>query len=452
MKYPRLYREFKSHHWAMDARQIETIKSILLSDSNEDIDYNLFHAKKQDELAAMSLLFGSPVDGSSYASKYSNIGIMTIYGPIVPRASWFDDISGAVSVSNLTRDFEILESDESIDAILMIYDSPGGAVTGISDFADKIKNSSKTVYSHVVGMAASAAYWLASQADLVLASDTSEIGSIGVVATIYDDSKALENQGVVTFDMMSAQTPRKRTDLTTEEGQKELQAILNDTADIFINAVARGRNTTYENVLKNYGEGASFIAGTAMKKNMIDGITTIDELITSLANGDLSQINESNQVPSTVAGKDDNLLEVEMTDKNDVAAAEETKKAVQVNAETKETAEQAIERIRSIEALGDKYSDYSEEVQTAAKKAIDAAKYQEGMTLEKAESLVMQAVLVAQNDLIKQSRDSGCKLASTLATIPDGSDTNVSQSKPEIDQEKVARMVKGFNNYKGKVE
>lgn len=78
-----------------------------------------------------------------------------------------------------------LAEDESVDAVVLEIDSPGGMITASKAIADGVKyyqeTSKNPVYSHINGMGASGAYWVASTTDKIYAEQGSEAGSIGVI-------------------------------------------------------------------------------------------------------------------------------------------------------------------------------------------------------------------------------------------------------------------------------
>ena len=86
--------------------------------------------------------------------------------------------------------------DPNVSHILMHVDSPGGTVVGLPELAKKIRGIEKPVTAYTEGMAASAAYWLAAQADHVIVSESASVGSIGVYVALLDQSKWLENLGL----------------------------------------------------------------------------------------------------------------------------------------------------------------------------------------------------------------------------------------------------------------
>lgn len=165
------------------------------------------------------------------------------------------------------------EDDKSVREIALDIDSPGGYLDGLDETAQILGAVSKPTTSYVGNLAASAAYWLASQTDRIVAlSPASEVGSIGVAAEEYDDDQALANNGIVHRVYTSTDAPDKRPDTKTEEGRAKIVANLDAAHEIFVRRVAEGRGVTPEKVSKDFGRGAVVIAERAMAVGMIDEV------------------------------------------------------------------------------------------------------------------------------------------------------------------------------------
>jgi len=157
------------------------------------------------------------------------------------------------------------ERDPSITNITLSIDSPGGSVDGMFAAIDAIKNTTKPTIASVNGMAASAAFALASQADSIVAENRSaRIGSVGVVA-IFQVS---DNEVSIT----STNAPKKRPDVTTKAGQAMVREELDALHELFVDAIAAGRGVTDKKINADFGQGATLLADEALKRGMIDSI------------------------------------------------------------------------------------------------------------------------------------------------------------------------------------
>lgn len=267
-----MLRELGSAHWAISERAFESLVATI---SNNELTEEIISEQKSINSNV------NDIDGTWYAKKIGKVGILEITGVLIPYKTWYERWFGFVSAERLEEDLSVLQKDHQIENIIAMFDTPGGMVDGLSGFADVLANSAKPITAHILGDAASGGYWLASQAKEITAIDTSRSGSIGAVTTIVDFKEAYEKKGIKIFDVVSSQSPRKRTDLTTEEGRMELQAILDSIADTFIDTVARGRNIDREVVLNNFGQGGEFASFESLERGLIDRIINTNDLIES---------------------------------------------------------------------------------------------------------------------------------------------------------------------------
>jgi ClpP class serine protease len=222
------------------------------------------------------------IGGTVYAGSngmvetFGSVAALKIIGPIFRYASMFDNISGAVSIQNINKQFQLLEKDESIKKIILVLDTPGGEVAGISEFSKSVNNSKKEVIAFVDGEAASAGYWIASAASKIVVTDTSLVGSVGAVITVKRDT---EDNNTVEF--VSSVSPNKRAKPDTDEGKQSIQALVDKIGTVFIETVAENRKVTIEHVLENFGKGGLKLGKEAVQAGMADEIGDFKSLIMS---------------------------------------------------------------------------------------------------------------------------------------------------------------------------
>jgi len=214
-----------------------------------------------------------------------NVAILPISGPIFPKSNLMTDISGATALSQLALDFQSALNDETVDTILLNIDSPGGAVSGIHEMATAIKASNKKVVSYVGASAASAAYWIAAASDEIIMDATAQIGSIGVVAGVSKpdaDGDSLE--------FTNTASPRKRMDIMSDAGKKDLVERLDALADVFIADVAEYRNVSVKTVTNDFGQGGLLVGQSAVDAGMADRLGSYESLLQELIGSDNPRI------------------------------------------------------------------------------------------------------------------------------------------------------------------
>lgn len=212
------------------------------------------------------------------------ISVIPIGGVLVPKASPMTDASGMTSYDHLAAQVNAAIADPAVRGILLNVDSPGGSVAGLTEAADVIRQARdvKPVYAIANTLAASAAYWLAAQAEKVFATPSADVGSIGVFAMHQDMTKAFEDAGI-SPTLISA--GRYKTEghhaagPLSPDAQARMQAVVDARYQTFLNDVAAGRGTTAADVAANYGEGRVLTADEALHAGMIDQIATYADVI-----------------------------------------------------------------------------------------------------------------------------------------------------------------------------
>lgn len=203
--------------------------------------------------------------GARIMTKAGGVAYIGVKGVLTKDPSWMMRYFGGgnTAYSELISAINEAERDPEIDSIVFEIDSPGGQTSGLTAAMDAVADTTKPNRAEVSGMAASAAYGLASQADSITALDRGAVfGSIGVKGSFYVDESIV--------DVTSSNAPEKAPDVTTEEGKSVARKYLDQIEAVFIQDIAEGRGTTIENVKSNFGRGGVFLAQDALTHGMID--------------------------------------------------------------------------------------------------------------------------------------------------------------------------------------
>ena len=123
-------------------------------------------------------------------------GVIPIAGVIGKGLSPLEKMTGAVDVNAIADAIDDYSTNPQVTRIAFQVSSPGGTVTGVEELANKVRNISKPTMAYTDSEMASAAYWIASAADKVVASPSSTVGSIGVYMTIADMTEMAKAQGI----------------------------------------------------------------------------------------------------------------------------------------------------------------------------------------------------------------------------------------------------------------
>ncbi len=274
---------------------IEPLAAYALAEAIRRVDLNLHVQKAQEH----------PPKLQSSLEKYparhgQSIAVIKIAGTMMKSASSM----GGASTVQIRRDIRMAVADPEVSGILLAIDSPGGSVSGTDDLANEVKAArrNKTVWAHIDDLGASAAYWVASQAEQVFAnSPTALIGSIGTFMTVYDMSEAAAKGGIKAFHFATG--PLKGAGAMgtqiTEEQASNWQTLINESQTVFDAAVKRGRGMT-DKQLADVRTGGVWTAENAQRLKLIDGIRSFGKTLEELSrasSGKPSQAMASGTLP-----------------------------------------------------------------------------------------------------------------------------------------------------------
>jgi signal peptide peptidase SppA len=234
---------------------------------------------------AVAAKIGRPLTNTRTVENRDGVAVLPVTGPIFPRANLFTEVSGATSTQVLATDFTAALNDPAIKAIILNFDSPGGAVAGINEFSQMVYDArgKKPIVSYVGAQAASGGYWIASAADQVVIDPTAILGSIGTVVSMRDTSARDAKDGVKRHEIVSSQSPLKLAGPDTDAGRVHIQGILDSLADTFIGAVARNRNVSTETVLSDFGRGGQLVGEAAVSAGMADRLGSFEGVVAELS-------------------------------------------------------------------------------------------------------------------------------------------------------------------------
>ncbi len=134
----------------------------------------------------------------SYATRQQDepaVGIIVAQGNIVHGEGGMDEISSRALIRQIQR----AKRDDSIKALVLRINSGGGSAFASEQIRQELllfRNTGKPVVISMASMAASGAYWLAADADLIMASPMTLTGSIGIFGAIPTIEKTLAKAGI----------------------------------------------------------------------------------------------------------------------------------------------------------------------------------------------------------------------------------------------------------------
>jgi len=256
--------------WAIEPRAALAHGSMLSLLLNENIP--TLEIEKQQQPYAVDNK-GNKYDSFQEAQKGS-VAIIPIIGELMK----YSQVCGPIGMREIGNIIQQADANPNIDAIILLIDSPGGTVDGTESLANVVKSTNKPIVSYIDGMMCSAALWVGTSANEIIASTPNdEVGSIGVMIQFADMQPVWEEMGVK-FHRVRADQSKDKNEVIYQalEGNYDMikKEMLNPLADAFINAVKQNRPNTKENQLTGKVFFAKDITGS-----LIDGIGTLNYAI-----------------------------------------------------------------------------------------------------------------------------------------------------------------------------
>ena len=213
------------------------------------------------------------------------VAVISAMGGLVHRTKLAADSSLLIGYNDLAADVEDALSKSDVHAIALVMDSPGGEVAGAFELAERIyaARGRKPIVAVADGMAASAAYLAASAADEVVLTNTSYVGSIGVVMRHVDFSRALANDGITVSHIFAGEHKIDGNPYQplSDAVRAALQADIEGLYQMFVQAVAKHRGMD-EQAVRDTRAGV-YRGVAAVAARLADRIGTVDAVVAELA-------------------------------------------------------------------------------------------------------------------------------------------------------------------------
>ncbi len=213
--------------------------------------------------------------GDQYGGGYqivNGIAIIGIFGPMFKNYGpygYADQVEIQATVRAATM-------DRTVSGIMLVIDSPGGSVSGTPELATEIyaANAVKPVMAFIDGLCASAAYWAACGARAIYSNSTSMAGSVGVIMSIMDASKAYDAAGIKVTNIKTGEfkDTGDPSQPATKAGISYLQDICDQIGALFFADVARGRGISLDRV-RNM-QAKIYLGADAVRVGLVNGGST----------------------------------------------------------------------------------------------------------------------------------------------------------------------------------
>ena len=220
-------------------------------------------------------------------TRMGAVSVIPVYGVIEHRSDWIMETFGGVSIEGLRASLRAAIADPSVLAIVLDIDSPGGTVAGMTELAAEVRaarGGGKPIVAVADTLAASAGYWLASQADELVVSPSGSVGSIGVYAIHQEASRMLDAEGITTTIISAGPHKSEGNEFEplTDGARDDIQGRVDASYAQFLSDVAAGRRVPVDRVEADYGGGRVLTARKAYEAGMVDRVETLAQTVERL--------------------------------------------------------------------------------------------------------------------------------------------------------------------------
>lgn len=218
-------------------------------------------------------------DESPYMSIVDGVAIITVQGSLLDGTfgrigQWF----GITGYGDIQQALVQAVKSPNVASVLMVYKSGGGAVAGINETQQLIRNvdAVKPVFAYSPSTMCSAALWAGVSARKVFASDTAVVGSIGVLSMVVSRHRQLKEDGIDAVIVRSGKYKAlgHPVDPMSDEAVEELQAQIDYLGKVFLDHVADRRGVTAAAADARFGQGRTFVGEQAKSVGLIDDVVT----------------------------------------------------------------------------------------------------------------------------------------------------------------------------------
>ena len=223
--------------------------------------------------------------GLSGPGRSGVVAVIPVWGMITQHPTWLEAYGLACSAAGVEAAIRTALAAPEVSAIVLRINSPGGQMQGLPQLCEFIRGvrGDKPILGHADSNATSAAYMLLASCTEAWASPLAVVGSLGCFM-VHTSTKGADEQYGIKRTMV--RMPEGKAVATwdgedlSEEGQKELMALVTAGYAAAVTIVAKGRKVGAAIVQgERFGQGAILDAGAAVEGGMVDGVRSFQDTL-----------------------------------------------------------------------------------------------------------------------------------------------------------------------------
>lgn len=240
---------------------------------------------KKDDFFRLALSNSSSYEISEYGydvapedAPKDSIAIIDINGVIEKH----DQNCGPAGMITKSRILERCYNINNIKGIVLNIESGGGSGLGMRLLTETISKRNKPIVAFVSDMAASAAYGIASGADIIVAnSDYARVGSIGTYMTIVSYAEKFKKEGIDIIEVYASASKDKNKDYydALKGDTKAIKKVADTYNEMFLSMVETNRKDKLTKDRSVWGTGKMYFAPEALELGLIDNIDSFSNIL-----------------------------------------------------------------------------------------------------------------------------------------------------------------------------
>ncbi len=245
-------------------------------------------------IAALALAFGSGASGISssspivYDEEYisgegsDKVAVVPVEGVISSADNSVSSTQATVTPEGLKEALRQAKDDDSVKAVVLEVNSPGGGVTASDEMHQSILDFEKSTGEPIVvsmgDVAASGGYYISTAADKIVANETTLTGSLGVILELSNFSELADKYGYKEEIIKSGKYKDMGSQFRklTPEERSIFQKIVDENYDQFVDVISKGRDLPKEKV-REIADGRVYSGEQAKKLGLVDEFGGLDE-------------------------------------------------------------------------------------------------------------------------------------------------------------------------------
>lgn len=271
----------------MDLQPTETYIATGLADTLMYQDEMLAYLKQltdtEEDDALNKLYLDDMVNVQRNVPKDKSGNILAVYYAAGTIGSSELPTDEGIDPGKVTKDLRKLREDESVKAVVLRVNSPGGSAFGSEEIWREVTllKEKKPVIVSMGDYAASGGYYISCAADWIVAQPTTLTGSIGIFGRVPNAGKLLNDKLGIHFDGVKTNKLADLGDITrpfNEEEKALMQNMVNKGYELFTQRCADGRKMPIDEI-KKIAEGRVWTGEMAKNLKLVDELGGIDRAI-----------------------------------------------------------------------------------------------------------------------------------------------------------------------------